>query len=255
MKLIKMKYIGLCALTLWLGGCATNTVDVGRAKSIKKVALIALEIQQQLPKDSLGIKKFESLVDGQVTESPEMKGMANDVYIQTVKSLENKAQWQMTTLTLIQSNTAFQKLIEKMDQRGGLMMAAFGGEDAYKSFVPNGVLSSDGFRKLTPKQRMQLAKALEVDAVALAHYVMPIDQGFSFGNLVGEAAFTHKARVNIDVLDLVSDDPIIRIQNIDGEESPDSDSFGKISVRQKLSKSGDLAAKSALENALKQINL
>ncbi len=227
-------------------GCASmgTKFDAEKAKHVRKVALLSVEILQEQPKDALGFAKAGELGGGKMTESPEFKTMSRNVFNEVAKQLEQKTQWQVVSLDSMTANTGYRGRLDKMES--GFHQVTMTGGNTEVVSVP-GVLGNASFRKMSHADKVKLAKELGADAYAEILVIQAIDQGYSFGNLTGNAAFAFTSRANLRMFTADSEEPMWQIQNIDGEKSPNSESLQGATKTQKLAKIGELSALSSIQ--------
>lgn len=231
-----------------VAGCATARFDAEKTHSVKRLAILAIEIQQQQPKDALGIKKMKEFKT-RIGDSAELQEMAKNVYTDFSSQIERKTGWKVLSLNVMQSNPVYAQKV-KSAMEGARLTSMPAGEN-YEIVALKGELDAFAFRKMSHEERAKLARALGVDAFAYLQIYMPIDQGWSIGNISGDARFSFQARSNMDVYDLQSDKPIWRIQNVDGEATAKSDTLDKsLPVRARLARLGQQAASSSISKLL-----
>ncbi len=218
--------------------------DADKAKQVKKVALLSVEILQEQPKDSLGFAKAGELGGGKMTESAEFKTMSRNVFNEVAKQLEQKTGWQVVGLESMTADPAYHSRVDKMES--GFHQVSMTGANIEIVKVP-GVLGNASFRKMSHADKMKLARELGADAYAEFVVIQAIDQGFSFGNLTGNAAFAFTSRANLRMFTADSEEPMWQVQNVDGEKSANSESVGEgASKTQKLARIGEMSALSSI---------
>lgn len=228
-------------------GCAGlgTKFDSDKAKKVRKVALLSVEIIQEQPKDALGFAKAGELKEGKMTESQEFKSMSRNVFTEVAKELQQRTGWQVVGLEAMTSNAAYRDRWQKMET--GFHQVSLTGQDAEVVAVP-GVLGNASFRRMKHEEKMQLAKELGADAYAEFTVIQNIKQGFSLGNLTGNAAFSFVSRANLRMFTAESDEPMWQIQNVEGDNSPNSASLGdSVSKAGKLARIGEVSAVSSIK--------
>lgn len=229
-----------------LSSCAglSKKFDEARAKNVKKVAIVAMEIQQYKPTDNLGLGQLHTLKEGRDGDSTEMQTMAKNVITQFSSKLQNKTGWQILSLEQMMKNLAYKnKVTSAMNGARSVLVA----DKKIESIYLKETLDLMAFRKMSLDERNDLAKALGVDAVAELLILNEIDQSrFSLGHLTGNADFAYIGRANLQVYSPGSEDPIWRNQNVEGVKTKNSDELPKsMSKLEKLSKLGEEASTSA----------
>ena len=245
MKLPNLKNILLGTILIFsMVACGTiGTVkDTERLKNVKRVAIISFEIQQDQPKDSLGLGSIAKGGDMMKTfaEKPEIKNMAKDVYQILAESVEKSLGVKTLKYRRMVAHPQYKTVYNK--KMKGIR---------HQTFVPNGVeviyangiLDASNFRSLSLEGRRELARKLGVDAFIEYQAYQHIDQGFGFGNLTGEGDFKYKTRSNFRMFGLDSEEPIWQLQNVDGEQSRDS---SDIKGKSQVFKQGEIGKESAI---------
>lgn len=241
--------ISLFLLTLCSCAGMGQKIDADRAKAVRKVAIVAIEVHQVRPTDNLGFSKLHELSDGPESESKEMQAMAKNLSIKFANKLEAKTKWKVIKMEDLVNNSEYKKKVAAlMSGPRSVLMTSSNTEVIY----PKNTLDVLAFRKMSIEEKKQLAKSLGVDALAEVLLANNIDQSmYSLGHITGDAAFTYTGRANLQVYDLNSDDPVWRSQNIDGMETPSSDTLAKnMSKLEKLSRLGEEASTSAISKLM-----
>jgi hypothetical protein len=236
--------VAFCLASL---GCSSlgAKYDEVRAKDVKRVAILALEIQQQQPKDSLGVFKVQEFKNGRPGDSKELKAMAKDIYAEFSAELTKKTGWKVVPYKEVIANAPYADLVKtKMEGMRATSMT-----DGHSEIIfPDAMLDSFAFRKLSPQEKMAMAKKMGANAYAELILYQSIDQGWSVGNLSGNARFAFSTRSNLTVFAGDTDEPVWRQQNVDGEVSRKSDELDDSTPRmQKIALIGKESAKSSLE--------
>jgi len=245
----------IAALALLTSACASVTpkLDAERAKNVRKVAIVAFELQQKKATDNLGLGKLKSLKEGEDGSSKEMVTMATNVLNQFAGQLQKKTNWNVMPIKDMIANPEYkQTLSAKMSGLHAISTAS----DKMDSVYPVGVLNVAVFRQLSLEERAKLAKALGVDAVIELSIVNSMDQSmYSFGHLTGDADFALTARANVLVYGMQSEDPIW-LQYVTGETTQKSDSLPEsLSKREKMSRLGEEASQSAIRKLIDSYTL
>lgn len=225
-------------------GCASlgTKFDAQKAKGVKRVALLSVEILQEQPKDALGFAKAGELKHGRMAESDDLRAMSTNVFREVAGQLKSKTGWDVVELDTMVGHPAYRALHQKMET--GLRTVTMTGKDTEIVPVP-GVLSNASFRKLSHGEKLKLARAMGADAYAEFVVIQDIHQGFSIGNLTGDAAFSFTSRAGLRMFTAASEEPVWQIQNVEGEKSPDSETVeGPKAV--KLARIGELSAQSSI---------
>lgn len=234
-----------------LAGCASmgRKLDADRAAKMKKVAILSFEVHQQQPTDNLGIAKFKELKNGRPGDSAELKKMADETLDFTAKELARTTGWKVVSPAEVRANGAYAAKYQKA--MAGLRHATMT-DGRSEAVLATGILDQVNFRKMDQAERAALAKALAVDGFAEVMIYQTIEQSrFSLGHLSGDADFALKARSNLTVYALDSDDPVWRIQNIDGDETAKAGTLPKEMPKlAKLATLGEQASRSALGKML-----
>lgn len=232
-------------------GCAGVKFDEARAKRVKRMAIISFEIQQARPTDNLGIARAGELKNGVPGDSPELQAMAKNIFSDLNTQLKKKTGWNTLTFDEISANRKYESKVKQAMEGARLTSMV---ADGYELISLHGLLDIYAFRKLNYDQQVKLAKDLGVDAFAEVTIYQAKDQSWmSLGHLSGDAAFSYRTRMNLWVYGLDSPEPIWRIQNVDGEMSPDSDTLPKQTSRlERRAQIGQLSAKSAVLNLVQE---
>jgi hypothetical protein len=239
-----------------LSGCASMgpKLDATRAKSIKSVAIIGFEVQQQQPTDNLGLNKFkDSGKNNGVQNSPEYQGMAKNIYDTLATNIQTKTGWTVVPFQKLTANKGYSDFAKtKME---GMRMTSMMGNNT--ELIPlNGVLDVTAFRKLTPEQKAAFAKDLGVDAIAEYTVFQTIDQPWmSIGHLTGTASFEYKSRSNLIVYTANSTEPVWQIQNVDGAAASSKSLPESLGHLEKVAKVGTTSAQSSISNMVNNYNV
>ena len=246
-----MKFLTLTFCVLALSACASfgPKLDAERANKVKKVAVLSIEIQQQQPADALGFSKIGELKNGRSTEGPEYQAMGREIYDDFTARLSKKTGWQVVDFITLTANPEYARVWK--DKMTGFRSVTYTGSDKYELVEVKGVLGNAPFRRLSVDEKVKLAKAVGADAYAELMIFQNIEQKGGLGNLTGDAPFFFTSRANLMVFGLDGEDPIWRIQNVDGALSPPSDSLGgHASKVERLTRIGATSAKSSVGKLL-----
>lgn len=246
-----MRCLSLIIGAAALSGCASfgPKFDAERADKVKKVAVLSIEIQQEQPTDALGFSKIGELKNGKATEGVEYQAMSRDIYNDFVTRLAKKTGWQVVGFETLTTNPEYAKVWK--DKMTGFRSVTYTGSDKYELVELKGVLGNAPFRRLSTDEKVKLAKAVGADAYAELMIFQNIDQKGGLGNLTGDAPFFFTSRANLMVFGLDGEEPIWRIQNVDGAISPPSDSLpSSASKVDRLTKIGGASAKSSIVKLL-----
>lgn len=229
-------------------GCSSMTqkLDANRAKSVRKLAIFAVDIHQQQPTDNLGLGAFKSLKEGKDSDSVELLGMATKVTSHFAAEIRKKTNWQIVPIKDVTNNPDYKAKFTSATS--GLHMTSMTGKGMTVVNV-EGLLDVAQFRKMSIPERAKLAKALGVDAVAEITIVNSLEESmYSIGHLTGDGAYAMTSRANLQVYDLISEDPLWVSQNVEGETTGKSDELpAGLSKRERLAKMGEQAASSAVQ--------
>ena len=242
-RLLSVLTFAVFASTLSACSSLSHKYDEPRAKAVNKVAVLSFEIVQEQPGDSLGLAKFKELKQGKPQDSAELQGMAKQIYTQLLTKIQNKTGWKTVSLTSLAADQAYQKRVT--DSTTGLHAVSITGNlDNAIINVPL-VMNNVAFRKMTYDEKAKIARDLGANAFAEFVLYEQIDQGMSFGNLVGNAAFAFKGRSNLIVYGMGNPEPLWQIQNVDGPKSAKQDgpSEGRLG---RLAKAGEEAADTSI---------
>jgi hypothetical protein len=246
---MKIKNVLFILITAGLFGCAgmTQKLDANRAKSVRKLAIFAVEVHQQQPTDNLGLGAIKSISEGKDSDSVELQSMAFKVANNFASEIQKKTKWQIIPIKDVAANVDYKAKFTAANS--GLHMVSMTG-NSMVVINAQGLLDVTQFRKMSIPERAKLAKSLGVDAVAEITIVNTLDESmFSIGHLTGDGAYAMTSRANLQVYDLNSEDPLWVSQNVDGEPTAKSDELpANLSKRERLAKLGEQAAGSAVKN-------
>lgn len=238
-------FLGLTACT-----SMSHKKDVAQIAKVKKVAIVSFVLEQEQQADNLGLGALKSMKDGMVgfMERPQIQKMSRSVYSSLAGHLERVTGKKVLPLKAVINNKVYAQFYRKK-MGGKLKTGAFKGSGNKETVYLNGVLNMLHFRKLTQAEKMQLTKALGVDAIVEYYGIQSIEQGWGLGNIMGSGKFAFKTRSNIRMFNRRSDDPILQIQNVDGPKSRssediDGDKYKKLAVLGK--ESADASIKEAV---------
>jgi hypothetical protein len=245
-----MKNTIILSLSIFtLASCSnlTQKFSADRAKEIHKVAIVAIEIQQQKPTDNLNISALMNIKGGNPGESKEMQSMARKVSDNLISQLHNKTGWQVVSIEKMIANSDYKKRVAA-DMTGARRVLVV--SDKMQSVYPKDILDAMAFRKMSIEDRTKLAKSLGVDAVAELIIINNIDQSmFALGHIMGTADFSYTAQANLQVYAPQSEEPVWRSQNITGAKTKSSGDLPEnLSKLEKLSQLGEEASSTAIKN-------
>ena len=221
----KLNFI-FCIMSLfYFSSCAAfkPKLDKERAANIKKVVILSMEIQQKQPKDALGLSQLGEKA-ARRSDSEELKKMAKEIYQYLAKKIENDTPWKVVSYNKITSAGPYSQLFRQ--KMTGIRTVSFTSENTELIF-PEGVIDNSAYGRMSFADKVKYAKSLGADAFAVYIAYQTIEQGISFGNIVGEAEFSFNTRSNLLVYGFDSEEPIWRVQNIDGESSRKSGELKK----------------------------
>ena len=103
---MKLSAIVYFCLGTALFGCSslTQKLDANRAKSVRKLAIMAVDIHQQQPTDNLGLSAFKSLKEGKDSDSAELQVMALKVTNNFATEIQKKTNWQIIPVKDVVAN-------------------------------------------------------------------------------------------------------------------------------------------------------
>lgn len=253
---MNIKILLMSALALSLSACASmsNKFEADRAKNVRKVAVVAIEIQQQKPTDNWGISALKTIAAGRDGDSKELQSMAKGFADNFTASLEKKTSWNVMPIDKVMANPLYKS---KTDAAMTGMRQTLPLEKNAEGVYLKGMMDVYAFRKMTVADRDQLAKSLGVDALAELVVFTSMDQSWlALGHISGNAAFNLKSRANFQVYGRSSEDPLWRAQNHDGEQTESSDALPeKLSRLERMSTLGQKAAISAGDKLLQSYPL
>ena len=251
-----MRFYGLLTVlcfVLGLSACSSigHKFDEERAKRVQKVVVLSFEIQQDQPRDSLGFTKFTELKEGRLGDSAEFQNMAQQIYTDLLSQIERKTGWKGVGVAALAADKNYQEKV--IASTTGLHQVSMTGNSSVELINVKTVLNNIAYRKMSFDEKAKMAR--EVGADAFADFVLyeSIDQGsgLSIGNLTGNTPFMFTARSNLTVYGLDNEDPLWRIQNVDGAKTLRSDSLppemGRVA---RLAKLGKEAAVSSIKTAV-----
>lgn len=250
MKKEILKTVMLASLlgSAWISsGCAglKPVFDADRAKGVKRLAIVSIEVLQDQPKDSFGFSKMNELKNGAAADQPAAQAMMEATYNDLVAEIGSKSKWKVMDLATLKANKFYAEKVQKAMTGARQVTMRPANSDIISL---HGVLDQTAFRKMSDAEKAHLAKELGVDAIAEYQAIQVIEQGYSFGNLTGNAPFQFTTRSNLIVFGPNSDKPIWRIQNVDGKQSVSSETLPeKMPKLERLAKIGQIANKSSIE--------
>lgn len=239
----------LILFMITLASCAAfkPKLDSQRAKEVKKLAIIGFEIHQQQPTDNLGLNALKDAMDNNGTQnSPEYQKMAKSIYSELRSMVESKTHWHVLSYDQVAMNKAYATYtISKMEGARSTNLTGSHSELIHLQ----GLLDVYAFRKMSQAQRVELAKALGVDAVAEFTLVQQIDQPWlSIGHITGNGSFEYQSRSNLMVYAQSSEEPVWQIQNISGDSVSSKGYPEEMEKLEKVSKVGVVSAQSSIKN-------
>lgn len=253
MSKIPKKVAILASLLFFITSCAAFKpfLDKERASKVKRVAIISFEVQQKQPKDAFMISKLGE-TSARRGDSKELREMSQKMYDFLRDRVMKKTGWKVASRNNFLNDEKYKNLYQK--KMTGLKRVSMTSENTEIVHV-TGILDNANYRSLSFAEKVSLAKS--VGANAFAEYIayQEIHQGYSLGNLTGEASFQMTNRSNLMVFGFDSEEPLWRVQNIDGEKSKSSkDLKGKKSVLEKLSIIGYESSKSSIDKTVNYYN-
>ena len=237
----------LASVFMQLTACSSlsRKYDAARATKVKKIAVMSFEVQQEQPKDALGLSRLNEIKEGRRGDRTEFQVMATQIYNQLLTDLGQKTKWKTVSLNELSANKNYAKLVT--DSTTGFHQVSMTSRNAEIINVKP-ILNNVAYRKMTHQEKVKLAREFGADAFAEIVISEQIDQGYSFGNLTGNAPFTFTGRANLIVHGLDSDEPLWQIQNVDGKPTLKSNTLPpELDQNQRLAKLGEEAAVSAVK--------
>ncbi len=240
--------------TTGLIGCSSlsHKFDADRAKQIKRVAVVAIEIHQQRPADNLGLGKIKELSEGQSSQNDGFQTMTQKTAEYFILQLRRQSRWEVLSVDQVKNHPAYKQTVAQY--MSGARTVMIGAENSERIYM-NNFLDIMAFRKMSVSERDQLAKALGVDAIAELMISQSMKQSmFSLGHISGDGAFSLIARANLQLFGLNSEEPVWRSQNVDGEMSRNSDDLPeKMSKTARLAALGEEASMSAVSKVVETL--
>ena len=239
---MKVNFLLMSAFTLSITACASlsQKFEADRAQKIKKVAIVAFEIQQQVPTDNLAISGLMNLAKGGTPEgsSPEMLNMAKKASQNFAAELQKETKWQVLPMSQVLANPAYaQKVAAAMQGLRDTMPQLKNSVQV----VPTGALDVVAFRKMSSEEKTQLAKSLGVDALAEVLIHSYVDQSWiSLGHASGTAPFSAYSIAHLQLFATDWENPVWRSQNVRGEKTESSETLPENYTRlQRMSAIGE----------------
>lgn len=228
-------------------GSLGSKYNKGEIQKVKRVAVLSFTIYQDKPTDNLGLGALTKGISSDSTSenSPEMKSLAKAVYADLSKSLQKGLNKKVYPLKNVRGNSKYAQLYkEKMG--GGFKMGGYHGDNVELVFV-EGILDQTNFQGLPFAKKVEMAKSVGADAFIEFNASQKKEQSFmSLGHLTGSGDFAFKTRSNITMYSIYSEEPIWRVQNVDGEVSRNSKKV-KGTQMEKLALIGRESAQSSIK--------
>lgn len=247
------KGLVLLASALLLSSCASVKIDQERASKVKTVAILALEVQQEYPTDNLGIGRMKELNSGRPGDSIELQAMMRSVHADLSTQLAKSMGWKTVPLDAMKAKPGYKAKVASM--MTNFRTVSLASRSSELTFL-QGTLDSHAFHKLSHEERVALARELGADAVAVVLVLNEIEQSaFSFGHLSGDASFQYTAQANLEVYDTRSDDVLVRINGVKGDQTEESTSLPKEQPKNlKIALLSRKAANSAFEKLVAKVS-
>ncbi len=245
----QVRNLGLSVLSsIAIAGCASmgEKLDAGRAKAIRRVAILSFEVQQQKPTDNLGFTQLEALKNGSPADSKELQTMASTILKKAQENLEKQTGWKFTAVEKVRTSPAYANKVTASTSGWQAMTAD---TTKYEIVRIPGTMGLSNFRNLKFDEQTAIAKELGVDAFAELVVVENIDQSaLSFGHAFGRGAFSFTAQTSLRVWGLDSPEVLWQVNSIQGQASQNSDALDeKLSKHERLARIGEEAALSSLQ--------
>lgn len=242
--------MGAIALT---SGCASmgSKLDAARAKKIRKVAILGVEVHQKKPTDNLGVSGFSQIKGGRPADSVELQGMVKNIIAKAESEVGTATGWKVVPVAQIMANPTYAKKVEK--EMSGLHHTAFMGDNT-ELVIAKGMLDVTNLRRMKYDEQVAMAKALGVDGFAELIIYETIDQSWmSIGHAFGGGSFTYTARSNLRVFGLDNEEPVWSALNVDGDKTRNSEELGEKATKlQRLATIGQEAAETSLKKLASQ---
>jgi len=230
-------------------------LDVDSAKKVKRVAIVAFEVQQSMPTDSLGISAIKNMIKNKKKSySPQQQKMTQLIYKNLVRKMTVKTGWKVMSGSQMMKNDHYANLVSEKMQ--GARLTSMTSKKAIL-IDHNGMMDIMAFRRMSESEKNQLAQALGVDALAEFTVIESIKQSMlSVGHFSGNAPFKYTARANLQLYATTDfKKPIWRIQNIDGEPFSSKELAKELHQTEKIGRVGYKAAESSIDVMMSNYSL
>lgn len=242
--------LSLCLLAL-VSSCASKKYNPTQIEKVRRVAILSFVVYQDKPKDSLGLGSLtKGAKNGNSESSPEMKQLAQNTYSYLAQALSKKIGKEVLPLKTVKSDAEYRQFYKKKME--GFRLGGYQGDKVEMVFV-DGIVDQYNFQGMDYEKKVAVAKSVNADAFVEFHAFQQIDQSWGFGNLTGNADFAFQTRSNLTMFNLTSEEPILRVQNIDGQKSRNSKELTSGTQMKKLSIIGLESAKSSIKELMKAI--
>lgn len=186
---------------LMLTSCATVKVDKDRVGSVKRVAIVGFDVQQQKPVSTMDLVKVATKQD---TTSKAEVALASEaahvgkMYDLLQKKLEQENSWKVLPLEVVRKNPVyglhFKEKTEGFQTRPMI-------NDRYTLMQPSNILDSFAIYSTRPEKLKEIQEALGVDALLIVSISVALNNNSALLSLVGQGKFAPIATTTLQLLD------------------------------------------------------
>lgn len=245
----------LLSFSFYIASCGSmgKKIEKERIAKVKRVAIISFEVVQDQPADNLGLGALTKGSRGEVTDanSQELQAFAKDTYNKLVMGVQDALKVKVISYKQVSTNKSYKSFYNK--KMSGLRPTTFMGSANVEIIHAKGILDRAAFQALPHNEKVKLVKDIGADAFIEYSAFQDIKQGWGLGNLVGKGSFSFTTKSSLVMYDLNSDEPILRVQNINGIKSRSSSEIKTGSQISKLAIIGKESARTSLEAVFKTI--
>jgi hypothetical protein len=247
---VLMKAIGVIG-AIALSACSTMKVEPDRVATVKKVAIVGFDVNQQNPVSKGDL--FKVLTKQKVGTEATVKGRAEAVHVEKMyaalrQKLEKENHWKILTQEQVVKNPAYQELFKAKTE--GWQNRPIAGDD-YSLMQAPGVLDTFALYTTPPEKLKALQEALGVDALLIVGVKVMLNLDSALGAMVGQGKFNPLAITSLQMKDGRTNDRIWFDSNAKGQPvQNDEKNFMGMADQDKLNQMAVLAAESSYDQLL-----
>lgn len=208
-----------------LSSCSTMKVEKSEVESVKKVAIVGFELQEQIPpsleKVLLGTDKQGSVGGGLKVAHCTNTNHADVVRKDLADELAKQMGWKVSSGDLVAKASGYEPIYQ--EYTNGVQIAQ-PVPDQYECYTSTGTLDPFSIEKLGVDRRRELMRSLGVDAVATATFDIQVENKSFLKQLVAAGDLASQSTMKFKLYTASSENPVWFDLNAKGEETKETTS-------------------------------